>query len=439
MAPEDREDKDATPETPEGSDATHKGEAGKEAGKEAGEGSGKNAEKNGGKRAREGAGEKPEADREAGEPAATVTPPAPLTVASSPHVRTSESTSRIMWTVFAVLLPASIWSGVNWGMGAVTVLATCTGGAIVFEALAQWVMGREITVRDGSAALTGLLLGLTMPPGASVVICLIGAFVAVVIAKAIFGGLGHNPFNPALTSRVFLLIAFPGPMTRWPVPSSDFANRTQELYGQSTTWLDAAGNTVQHAGKDGQTLAALADKVDAITTATPLAVVKEHWDKGTEQVMQYGDFFLGSMSGSVGEVSGLFLLLGAAVLLWRKYITWHIPVSYLLGVVILAGLTHLADPVRYMDPVFHIFTGGIIIGAFFMATDYVTSPTYPLGMIIFGLGCGLITMVIRLWAGFPEGVSFAILIMNAFVPLIERYTRPKKFGAKPWAEPEASS
>ena len=366
-------------------------------------------------------------------------PPPMLSVASSPHVRSAESTSRIMWSVFGALLPASIWAGMNWGMSAITVLATCTGGAIVFEALAQWIMGREVSVRDGSAALTGLLLGLTLPPGCSITICLIGAFVAVVVAKAVFGGLGHNPFNPALTSRVFLLIAFPSSMTKWPVPSVDVSDRIQTLYGQNTTWLDAAGHHLQHTGQSASGLQALADKVDVITAATPLAIMKEHWQHGTEQVLQYGDFIMGTMGGSLGEVSALALLLGAAFLLWKKYISWHIPVSFLLGVVVLAGLTHLANPARYADPIFHIFTGGIILGAFFMATDYVTSPTYPLGMIIFGLGCGLLTMIIRLWAGFPEGVSFAILIMNACVPLIERATRPKKFGQKPWAEPEASS
>lgn len=381
---------------------------------------------------------KPSKADDASKPAASEPPPL-LTVASSPHIRTEESTSRIMWTVFATLLPASIFSGYLWGLQAVTVLATCTGGAIVFEALAQYLLRKDLSVRDGSAALTGLLLGLTMPPGASVVICLIGAFVAVVVSKAVFGGLGHNPFNPALTARVFLLIAFPGPMTRWPVGSAEQGNRVQSLYGQDTTWLDGAGKVLEHAqAKDAATLKELADKVDVITAATPLAVLKEHWQKGTEQVMQYSDFIFGTMPGSAGEVSGLLLLLGAAYLMFKKIITWHIPVSFLLGVVILSGLTHLANPDRYADPLFHIFTGGVVIGAFFMATDYVTSPTYPLGMILFGLGCGLLTMLIRLWGGFPEGVSFAILIMNAVTPLIERVTRPKKFGSKPWAEPEAS-
>lgn len=366
-------------------------------------------------------------------------PPPVLTVASSPHMRTEESTSRIMWTVFATLLPASIFSGYYWGLQAITVLATCTGGAIVFEAVVQYFMRRELSVRDGSAALTGLLLGLTMPPGASVTICLIGAFVAVVVAKAVFGGLGHNPFNPALTARVFLLIAFPGPMTRWPVGAGEQSSRVQNLYGQETTWWDSAGKMLEHGQAQNETvLKEFADKVDVITAATPLAVLKEHWQKGTEQVMRYSDFIFGTMPGSAGEVSGLLLLLGAAFLLLRGYITWHIPVSFLLGVVVMAGLTHLVNPERYADPVFHIFTGGVIIGAFFMATDYVTSPTYPVGMIIFGLGCGLLTMVIRLWAGFPEGVSFAILLMNAATPLIERLTRPKKFGTKPWAEPEGS-
>jgi len=366
-------------------------------------------------------------------------PPA-FSVASSPHAHSGESTSRIMWTVFAALLPATVFAGYQWGMDAVIVLTTCTGGAVVFEAMAQWLMGRDLSVRDGSAALTGLLLGLTLPPGASVFVCLVGAFVAVVVAKAVFGGLGNNPFNPALTGRVFLLIAFPGPMTRWPVPLSDLSNRVQTLYGQATTWLDSAGHSLPHAqAKGAEALAHLAGKVDAITAATPLAILKEHWQQGTATVMRYSDFFLGTQGGSLGEVSALLLLLGAALLLWRRIITWHIPVSYLLGVVVLASITHWVNPDRYAGPVFHLFTGGVILGAFFMATDYVTSPTYPLGMILFGLGAGILTMLIRLWGGFPEGVSFAILIMNAFTPILERYTRPKKFGLKPWAAPEASA
>ncbi len=382
--------------------------------------------------------EKADSVVEATEPEEPPVPPK-LTVASSPHVRSGESTSKIMWTVFATLLPAAAGSVYFFGMSAAIVLATCTGGAVVMEALVQYFTKGRTAVQDGSAALTGLLLGLTMPPGASVVICLIGAFVAVVVAKAVFGGLGHNPFNPALTARVFLLIAFPGPMTKWPIPLKLFKDKPESLYGQSTSWFDAAGKAMDVANaKGGAAVHALAEKVDVITAATPLAVAKEHWKKGTGEVVNYSDYFLGMMPGSIGEVSVVLLLAGAAVLFLKKYISWHIPVSFLLGVIIMSGLTHLANPDRYMDPIFHIVTGGVIIGAFFMATDYVTSPTYPLGMIIFGLGCGLLTMIIRLWAAFPEGVSFAILIMNAFTPIIERYTRPKKYGLKPWAEPEAS-
>jgi len=375
------------------------------------------------------------------ESAAEQSPPPMLSVASSPHVRSNESTAKIMWTVFACLLPASVWSVYIFGMQAAIVLATCTGGAVVFEALVQHFTKDRTMVQDGSAALTGLLLGLTMPPGASVSICLIGAFVAVVVAKAIFGGLGHNPFNPALTARVFLLIAFPGAMTKWPITLQAFAEKPVSLYGQATTWYSsfATNKTLSlPVTKTDSVMEALAGKVDVITAATPLAVAKEHWQKGTGEVLHYTDYFVGSMPGSLGEVSVLLLLLGAAVLLLKGYITWHIPVSFILGVVVMAGMTHLASPTRYMDPIFHLVTGGIIIGAFFMATDYVTSPTYPLGMVIFGFGCGLLTMIIRLWAGFPEGVSFAILIMNAVTPIIERYTRPKKYGLKPWAEPEAS-
>jgi Na+-translocating ferredoxin:NAD+ oxidoreductase subunit D len=378
----------------------------------------------------------PTAPASAASPASASEPPR-LDIASSPHVRSPESVPRIMWTVLACLLPATVWAVYLWGLAAATVIATCTGGAVVFEAIAQRIAGKPLSVSDGSAALTGLLLAFTLPPGVSVFVCLVGAFVAVVVAKAVFGGLGHNPFNPALTARVFLLVAFPGPMTRWPLPVQDVAGHPRTAFGQSVTWWDGAGRTLEHATAQGEAaLQALAVQVDAITAATPLAVLKEHWQKGTEPLARYADYAVGTMPGSLGEVSAVLLLLGAAVLLLRGIITWHIPVAFLLGVVVFSGLTHLVNPSRYLGPGFHVLTGGVILGAFFMATDYVSSPTYPWGKLVFGLGCGGLTMLIRLWGGFPEGVAFSILLMNSVTPLIDRFTRPRKFGAKPWAEPE---
>jgi electron transport complex protein RnfD len=228
---------------------------------------------------------------------------------------------------------------------------------------------------------------------------IVGSLVAIGIAKMSFGGLGNNPFNPALIGRVFLLISFPVDMTSWPV------NRFL-----------------------------LASSPDAITGATPLGIIKEGIKSGHPISEMLADIpsklhlFVGNMGGSLGEVSAIAILIGGLFMLFRKIITWHIPVSYLLSVFLFTGLVWLIQPDKYADPVFHLFAGGLMLGAFFMATDMVTSPMTTKGMIIFGVGCGVLTSVIRLWGAYPEGVSFAILIMNAVTPLINKYLKPKKFG-----------
>jgi len=294
----------------------------------------------------------------------------------------------LMWTVVATLTPAAAWSIWLFGLPAAQVIIATILSCVLAEAACQKVAKQPLALADGSAVLTGLILALTLPPGLPIWICAVGAVVAIVVAKAFFGGLGQNPFNPAMTGRVFLLIAFPGPLTRWIVPRG----------------------------------------VDGVTAATPLGLLAE---EGPSAVIDLGagtDLFIGTINGSLGETSALLLLIGGAVLLVRKVITWHIPVSFLGAMAIFAALTHGIDDINYAGTLFHLFTGGAIIGAFFMATDYVTSPMYPLGKLIFGAGCGILTMVIRLWAGYPEGVSFAVLLMNACVPIIDTYTRPKKFG-----------
>jgi RnfABCDGE-type electron transport complex D subunit len=339
-----------------------------------------------------------------------------FTISSSPHAHGHASSARIMWTVAAALLPATVWSVWLFGLPALQVLVATIGFSAVFEAAAQFVARRPVTLQDGSAVLTGLILALTLPPGLPIWICGAGAFVAIVVAKAVFGGLGQNPFNPAMTGRVFLLIAFPAPLTRWLVPRGT----GETLFDQPVTVFDAAGNLVPPAS----------EQVDAITAATPLGLLSE---KGAHAVAALGDgsaLFWGQINGSLGETSALFLLLGGAALLAARIISWHIPVSFLATVAIMALVTSGVDDTTYAGPVFHLFTGGVMIGAFFMATDYVTSPMYPLGKLIFGAGCGILTMVIRLWAGYPEGVSFAVLIMNACVPIIDTYTRPRKFGLR---------
>jgi electron transport complex protein RnfD len=230
---------------------------------------------------------------------------------------------------------------------------------------------------------------------------IIGAFVAIGIAKMTFGGLGKNPFNPALVGRVFLLISFPVAMTSWPVPKAIFG-------GTAVT--------------------------DAITGPTTLGFVKEGLRAGqtveqlSSQIPSYAQELLGNQGGSLGEVSAIALLLGAIYLFARRIITWHIPVSYILSVVIFSGIFWLIDPQHYFDPLFHLVTGGMILGIFYMATDMVSSPVNTRAMLVYGAGCGILTMIIRLWGAYPEGVSFAILIMNAFVPLLNRSIKPKRFG-----------
>lgn len=351
-----------------------------------------------------------------------------LVTASSPHVHGSESVPKIMWTVFVCLLPAAAVGVYRFGMEGAVVLATCTGSAIVFEALIRKLSGKDNTVSDGSAALTGLLLGMNLPAGCPIYVCLVGSLVAVGLAKAVFGGLGHNPFNPALTARIFLVISFPVAMTTWPLTHQQLQNGPPiEYFGSRTTWMDRAGNELEQTS-------AHVDRVDTVTGATPLPAVKHDHDKGTHAFINYMDLLLGNQPGCIGEVSALALMLGGLVLLLLGYITWHIPLTYLLTVAVIATITQWVDPDRFAGPLFHWFTGGLMIGAFFMATDYVTSPVYTRGKIIFGVALGVLTMLIRLWGGYPEGVSFSILLMNAATPLIDRFTRPKKYGIKRFAQ-----
>jgi len=243
------------------------------------------------------------------------------------------------------------------------------------------------------------LLAFNVPSNLPVYIIIIGAIVSIGVAKMTFGGLGNNPFNPALVGRVFLLISFPVQMTSWPVPT-----------GFKTGYLDA------------------------VTGATPLGIMSEGIKNGEtvaalmEKVPSHMQLFYGYMGGSMGEIAALALILGGLYMIYRKIITWHIPVTILLTVAIFTGILWVVDPTKYADPGFHLLTGGIMLGAIFMATDYVTSPMTAKGMVIYGIGIGVITVLIRTWGAYPEGVSFAILIMNAFVPLLNMYIKPKRFG-----------
>lgn len=321
-----------------------------------------------------------------------------LYLSSSPHIRAAQDSAQIMRSVIYALLPACAVSIYFFGLPALRVLVLCTLGCVLAEILCQKMMSRPSSWRDGSAALTGILLALNLPPASPWWLALLGALVAIVIGKQVYGGLGHNPFNPALVARVVLLISFPVQMTTWSAPTP------------------------------------LGSGLDAVTTATPLGEMKSAVMLSGElpAALQQGswNYFLGNMGGCLGEVSALALLLGAAYLFWKRIITWHIPVSFLGSVVVIAGIFWLIDPIRYPDPLFHLLTGGLMLGVFFMATDMVTSPVTARGMLIFGFGCGLLTVLIRLFGGYPEGASFAILLMNAATPLIDRYTRPRPFGAQ---------
>jgi len=319
-------------------------------------------------------------------------------VSSSPHLHKGENIDDIMKLVIIALAPAALFSIYLFGFSAFRVIAISVVSCVLFEALTQKVMKRRITIRDFSAVVTGLLLAMNLPSTSPWWLVVVGAFFAIVIAKQLYGGLGYNPFNPALVGRVVLLISFPVQMTAgWVKPSK---------------W-----------------------GMEAVTTATPLGRIKEsllalgHIDVHMTR-QEIIDLLIGNRAGCLGEVSVVLLLAGGIFLIARKIISWHIPVAFIATVWILTGIFHLIDPSRYADPSFHVITGGLFLGAFFMATDYVTSPIAGKGMIIFGVGCGIITVVIRLFGAYPEGVSFAILLMNAATPLIDRYTRPVVFGGE---------
>jgi len=339
---------------------------------------------------------------EAGTAASSHAPPAePLTrddfiMSPSPHVHDGMDVRTIMRDVILALTPGVLVGLWFFGLGALKVLALAVAGCVAVEWAGNRLLGRRRTVGDLSAVVTGVLLAMNLPSTSPWWLVLIGCLVAIGLAKVIYGGLGCNPFNPALVARVFLLISFPVPMTRWAVP------------GGPGTPLDAA------------------------TGATPLGAVKEAVTLG-RTVADAGagaplDLLVGRTGGSFGEVSALALLLGGLFLLWRGHIRWQIPVGFLGATALITGVFWRIDPARYADPLFHMLAGGLMLGAFFMATDMVTSPVTRRGMLIFGVGCGVLTAVIRLWGGYPEGVSFAILLMNAATPLIDRYVRPRVFG-----------
>ncbi len=331
-----------------------------------------------------------------------------LIVSPSPHVKGSESTSRIMRDVLIALVPALAVSTFVYGWIVLAITALSVASCVVFEyAIQRFLLKREGTICDLSAVVTGVLLAFNLPSSIPLGLVVLGALVAIGVGKMSFGGLGRNPFNPALVGRVFLLLSFPVAMTSFPAPTPLLAEVMPNIMPNMMP--------------------------DAMSGATPLAFVKEALANGQSlsEVMpglSYGNFFYGMMGGSLGEIAAGALLLGFIYLLVRKVITWHIPVAVLGAMALFSGVLWQIDPEVYTDPLFQLLTGGAMLGAIFMATDYSTSPMSKRGMILFGVGIGVITILIRNWGAYPEGISFAILIMNAVVPLINKYMKPRRFG-----------
>ena len=326
-----------------------------------------------------------------------------LKISTTPHIFSPVTTQSLMRDVLIALTPAIIVALLMFGIGALKVLLTSVAACVMFEYLiTRYLLKTANTIRDCSAMITGVLLAFNLPSSMPAWMILVGAFVAIGITKMAFGGLGKNIFNPALAGRVFLFISFPVQMTTWPKP--DFLNFMN---------------------------------IDAETAPTTLNILKHINDTGSaafrnavSSLPDYGQMLIGNMGGCLGEVSALALVLGLLYLLWRRVITWHIPFYYVSTFFLLTAVTWLnTDDIRF-EPVTHLLSGGLLLGAFFMATDYVTTPMTRKGQVIFAVGCGILTYVIRFYSAYPEGVSFAILIMNAFVPLIDKLTPQRVYGTR---------
>jgi len=336
-----------------------------------------------------------------------------LHISASPHLRDNLSVPKIMYSVILSLVPAGAWSVYIFGLKALWIILIAVLSAMATEWICQTIMKRPVTLFDGSAILTGLLLAYNLPAGVPLWIPLVGAFVSIFIGKQIFGGLGFNPMNPALIGRAFLMASWPVHMTVF----QTFPRGMQSLSG-----------------------------IDSMTGATPLAVFKqmreilihrseflpEQVTQATESLYQlnraYWQLLFGNIGGCIGEVSALLILIGACFLLYRRIIGWKIPLSYIGTVAILTTIFGGVDGLLTGNGLFHILSGGLFLGAFYMATDMVTSPVTFAGRLWFGIGCGVLTVIIRLWGGYPEGVSYSILLMNLVTPLLDRITRPKVFG-----------
>lgn len=325
-----------------------------------------------------------------------------IIISASPHVHSDRTSKKLMYDVLIALIPAFLVTIYVFGLSALILTAVAVISCIIFEYLIQkYVLKTSVTVGDGSALITGILLAFNLPSSLPVWMVIIGSFVAIGIAKLSFGGLGNNIFNPALVGRVFLFISFPAQMSSWPTPVENNLTLVDAVAGETTLGIIKEGLMY------GETMSVISQKLPTVT-----------------------ELLLGLTSGSAGEMSALALVLGGLYLLVRKVITWHIPITILVTMAVFTGAFWLVDPEQYASPIIHILSGGAVLGAFYMATDLVTSPMTKKGMVIFAIGIGVITVVIRLFGSYPEGISFAILIMNAFVPLINSYFKPRRFGSR---------
>ncbi|MET0072463.1 MAG: RnfABCDGE type electron transport complex subunit D [Candidatus Thiodiazotropha sp.] len=344
---------------------------------------------------------------------------------AGPYTHARTSISRTMGLVLLALLPATLYSLYLFGWPAIFLFATTILAALVFEAGSLRLAGKRVRpfLLDGSALLTGWLLAMTLPPWAPWWIGLVGAFLAIVIGKQVFGGIGQNLFNPAMVARVALLISFPLEMTLFNAPVPLFS-------AQAPGFLDSLAITF------GQS-----DRLDAVSSATTLGHLKTELGRGVALETASGgvgslwQLTLGEASGSLGETSALLLLLGGLFLIYKRIITWHIPLAMLGSLALLATIFHLIDPQSYVGPLTHLLSGAAILGAFFIATDLVTSPVSIRGQLLFGAGVGLLVYAIRTWAGYPEGVAFAVMLMNACTPLIDHYLKPRIYGRDRKGEP----
>jgi electron transport complex protein RnfD len=338
---------------------------------------------------------------------------------SAPFTRSDLHIRTIMLMVVLALAPATVWGIFLFGWPALFLFLTTVLSALLFEAFCLRLAGKPVaaTLGDGSALLTGWLIALSLPPWAPGWIGVAGAFIGIVVGKQVYGGLGQNLFNPAMLARIALLVSFPLEMTTWVNPTPLFASLAPSF--------DAAWAITFK----GQSAA------DGMTGATLIGWIKTEFSqgRGLNEALDSGRWslfksMLGWSRGSLGETSTLLLALGGGFLLWKKIITWHIPLSMLGTMAVLAGFFHLVNGERYPGPLFHLNSGALVLVAFFIATDYVTSPNSMLGQLIFGAGCGLLAFVIRSWGGYPEGVGFAVLLMNAMTPIIDYYARPRIYG-----------